>query len=305
MNDFWNGKSLQEVTKEYLCASADDLIDAQPINIDGIVQYLCENITIRNNAKGFVADYFNDAVLAMREFNGNNICKITEYDKVANMMLTMAAKEVLEQCDTAQRYEGSYHIWKKSDVEDLKDDLNDMVFEHNFKRAADTQFESLDGYSYRFLEHVLKGLDGQTVNLKNLIWELPLVKLSEKDAMGFIKGNFDEAMRLLDDFKNSGYKVDYTNPESMAQCILFQQQKEILKDNPYLEDLIVYDGMTEMKVDQDFIEELTDSLHEQKNNVKLSKFEEMAHNIKERIVPSKDGKVIDLSRKPARIEVLC
>lgn len=304
MNDFWNGKSLAEVTREYLLASAENLIDLQPMNAEGIVKYLCGNMTIRNNAQGFVADYFDDAIAAIREFNPDGQYRLSQYDKTANMMISKAAKELLEQCDTVRRYEGSYHIWKRSDIEDLKEDLEDLSLSRAFQRAADVKFESLDSYSYRFLDYVLKEMVGKTVKLDELILELPLARLSDQDARSFIKGNFEESMRLLDEFRDSGYKINYTEPAEMIQSILFQQQKEILKDNPFLEDLITYDGVSVVKMDSDFIENLTDSLNTQRGNVRLSKFEEMTQSVKKNFVAQSGGKVIDLSRRPGRIEII-
>ena len=304
MNDFWNGKSLAEVTREYLLASAENLIDLQPMNAEGIVKYLCGNMTIRNNAQGFVADYFDDAIAAIREFNPDGQYRLSQYDKTANMMISKAAKELLEQCDTVKRHEGSYHIWKRSDIEDLKEDLEDLSLSRVFQRAADVKFESLDSYSYRFLDYVLKEMVGKTVKLDELILELPLARLSDQDARSFIKGNFEESMRLLDEFRDSGYKINYTEPAEMIQSILFQQQKEILKDNPFLEDLITYDGVSVVKMDSDFIENLTDSLNTQRGNVRLSKFEEMTQSVKKNFVAQSGGKVIDLSRRPGRIEII-
>ena len=304
MNDFWNGKSLAEVTREYLLASAENLIDLQPMNAEGIVKYLCGNMTIRNNAQGFVADYFDDAIAAIREFNPDGQYRLSQYDKTANMMISKAAKELLEQCDTVKRHEGSYHIWKRADIEDLKEDLEDLSLSRVFQRAADVKFESLDSYSYRFLDYVLKEMVGKTVKLDELILELPLARLSDQDAISFIKGNFEESMRLLDEFRDSGYKINYTEPAEMIQSILFQQQKEILKDNPFLEDLITYDGVSVVKMDSDFIENLTDSLNTQRGNVRLSKFEEMTQSVKKNFVAQSGGKVIDLSRRPGRIEII-
>lgn len=304
MNDFWNGKSLAEVTREYLLASAENLIDLQPMNAEGIVKYLCGNMTIRNNAQGFVADYFDDAIAAIREFNPDGQYRLSQYDKTANMMISKAAKELLEQCDTVKRHEGSYHIWKRADIEDLKEDLEDLSLSRVFQRAADVKFESLDSYSYRFLDYVLKEMVGKTVKLDELILELPLARLSDQDARSFIKGNFEESMRLLDEFRDSGYKINYTEPAEMIQSILFQQQKEILKDNPFLEDLITYDGVSVVKMDGEFIENLTDSLNTQRGNVRLSKFEEMTQSVKKNFVAQSGGKVIDLSRRPGRIEII-
>ena len=152
---------------------------------------------------------------------------------------------------------------------------------------------------------MLPELEGKTIKLDNLLMEIPLVSVSEQDARSFMKANFEESMRLLDDFRNSGYKVDYTNPREMMQGIFFQQQKEILKSNPFLEDLMLYDGVSTIKVDKDFIGELKESLEKQKNNVRLSKFEEMIQNNNKIIAfPRRNGQMVDLRPRPNRVEVL-
>lgn len=305
MNDFWNNKSLAEVTREFLLSSADNLIDLQPVSAEGITEQLCGNITIRNNAQGFVADYLDDAIDAVREYKPDSNYRLSQYSKTVNIMLNREAQELLAQCDTVQRYEGSYHIWNRADVEDLKEDLQELDLSHTFQRAADVRFESLENYTYRFLDYVLPDLEGRDIKLDNLLMELPLVSVSEQDARSFLKANFDEAMRLLDDFRNSGYKVDYSNAKGMVQAVFFQQQKEILKSNPYLEDLMVYDGISTVRADKDFIGELKESLEKQKNNVRLSKFEEMVkYNEKVIAFPKRGGQVVDLRPRPNRVEVL-
>ena len=292
------------IARDYLCSALDSLEGLQPMNVDGIVKYLCENITIKNNAKGFVSDYFDDALAAIRYYKPDNSFRMSQYDKTVNMMICKTAKELLNQCDTVQKYDESYHIWKRSDIEDLKEDLADLVLSKDFQRAADVKFESLESCAYRFLQHVLPGLQGQTVKLDDLAMELPLIKISDSDARKFIKGNFDEAMRLLDEFRDSGFKASYVSPEEMLQSVLFQQQKEILASNPMLEDLTVYDGIKTVKVDADFIEDLLESLEKQQGNVKLSKFGEMAQNFAKNFTPRNDGKMIDLSRRPGRVEII-
>lgn len=304
MNDFWNGKSLEMVTKDYLCSALDNLNGLQPMNADGIVKHLCENITIKNNARGFVADYFDDAVAAIRFYKPDSSYRLSQYEKTVNMMISKTAKDLLERCDTVKQYEGSYHIWKREDIENLKDDLEDLPLSKEFQRAADVKFESLESCAYRFLEYVLPGLKGQTVKLADLAMELPLIKVSDSDARKFIKGNFEESMRLLDDFRDSGYKANYALPQEMIQSILFQQQKEILAENPFLIDLTLYDGIETARVDQDFLDSMADSLDSQQHNMRLSKFEEMTQNFVKNFVPKTDGKVVDLKKRPNRVEII-
>lgn len=309
MNNFWNGKSIETVTRDYLCAALEECAGMQPMNIDGMVEYMCGNITIRNNAKTFVADYFNEAVEAVRACAPDDTFRISQYEKTANMMISNVAKELLSECPIVREYDDTYHIWKQNDIERLKVELYSAPTRSTpFQRAVDLKFESLESYSYRFLDYILKTMDGQSVNLQELANDLPLPRLSDQDARNFIKSNFDEAMRLLDAFRDSGYRVDYTNPAEMIQGILYQQEKEILADNPYLVDLVEYDGIKTIKLDEDSIEDLLDSLSKQRANVKLAKFDEMSTAPKSRWEtpknPGSTGKILDLRKSNNRCEIL-
>lgn len=316
MTNFWNGKTLHNVAREYLIAALDDMIGSQPMSVEGIVKELCGNITIKNNVKTFVADYFDDAIDTVAECHPENSFRYSQYERVANMMLMRAAEAVLSECEVVREYSGSYHIWKVGDVESLKEELEDsMDTEQNFKRACDVNFESLESYAYRFLAHVLPQMKGKTVELKDLAIELPLVSLSETDSRNFLKCNFNEAMELLDAFRDSGYKVNYANPTEMIQNIMYQKQKEILSENPYMIDVIEYSDVKSITLDEDFLDNLTDSLTKQKENIKLSKFEELSSQSKKQQMnniihfPNRNqqnqmGRIIDLRKANNRVEII-
>lgn len=309
MTNFWNNKTLNDVVRAYLDAALDELEGSQPMNIDGLVKELCGNITIKNNAKTFVADYFDDAIDAVAEYHPERSFRYSQYERTANLMLLKAAREVLSGCETAQQFDDTYHIWKTEDIEALRVDLE--VAEDTgpkFQRACDVNFESLESYAYRFLDYALPKMVGKTVKLDELALEMPLVNLSDSDARKFLKSNFNEAMELLDKFRDSGYKVDYTNPAEMMQNIMYQKQKEILAENPYIVDLIEYDGVKTLTIDEDFVDNLKDNLEKQKSDIKLSKFGEMPTfkvlSGGQSVGRSQMGRIIDLRKGQNRVEIL-
>lgn len=305
MTNFWNGKSIEYVVRDYLCASLDECKEGmQPINADGLVNRVCGNMTIKSNASVFVADYFEDAIKAIRDLKPDDTFRLSQYDLVVNLIMKKIAKDMLLSCETMEEYDETYHVWKKDDIERLKDDLEYLDLPTDFQRAVDINFESLESYSYRYLDYVLKDLEGKVVDLSNLASNLPMAKMSEENAIGFIRSNFNEAMRLLDDFRDSGYKVNYESPCEMIQCIMYQKQKEILAENPYLVDLVEYDGIKTTILYAKDIEELRDSLEKQQNNVKLSKFDELS-TPQQTINPHVGvGRILDFRKSNNRCEVL-
>ncbi|MEE0929980.1 MAG: hypothetical protein UIM53_03190 [Acutalibacteraceae bacterium] len=309
MSTFWKGKTLHKVVAEYLQAALDDIEDTQPMSIDGIVNDLCGDITIKNDAKTFVADYFDDAVNAVALSHPDSSFRYSQYERTANLMIKQAAREILSKCDTAKEYDDTYHIWRANNIEALKKDLYIVVSmsDKKFQRACDVEFESLESYTYRFLDYILPKMEGKRLNIKDLALELPLASLSDSDARKFMKSNFNEAMDLLDKFRDSGYKVDYSKPDEMIQNIVYQKEKEIFSNNPFLVDAIEYGGATTITIDKDFIEDLLDSLHKQKTNVKVCQFGTMKKDYSRHTQKNglgSPGKVLDLRRSNNRIEIL-
>lgn len=308
MNDFWNGKTLPEVVKSYLNAALDECVDMQPMNIDGLVKELCGNMTIKNNAKGFVADYFDDAINTVIACAPDSSFRYSQYEHTAHLMLVETARKLLNECETAKEYDETYHIWRKGDIEALKEDLEDVVIPgpSEFQRACDVSFESLESYAYRFLDYALPKMAGKTIQIKDLALEMPLVSLSDADSRRFLKCNFEESMELLDKFRDSGYKVDYTNPTEMMQNIMYQKQKEILSENPYMIDLIDYTGVDRLTLDENFIDDLRTSLSQQNKNIKLSKFEELPSHFNRATggVASNLGRTIDFRKSHNRVEII-
>lgn len=293
------------VTIEYLCAALDeDCVGMQPMNVEGLVESLCGNMTIKNNAKDFVADYFDKAMSAVRVLKPDDSFRYSQYERTANLIIRKTARDLLMSCETMKEHNNSYHCWKKEDIDDLKEDLEYLDVPTEFQRAVDVKFESLENYAYRFLDYVLKGMEGQTVDLSNLALELPLVKVSDEHARGFLKSNFSECMRLLDTFRDSGFKVNYESPVEMIQQILYQKQKEILSENPYLVDLVEYDGVKTITLGSGDIEDLLDSLQQQKDNVKLSKFDELPKAPKNFSSSNTIGKILDLRKSVNRFEII-
>lgn len=322
MTNFWNNKTLNNVVRLYLDAALDEgvkrnsyIVGMQPMNVEGMADLLCKDITIKNNVKTFVADYFDDAIDTVTEMGVDYSFRYSQYERVASMMLFRAAKEVLSQCETMQRYDDTYHIWKVEDIEALRNDLEDTRdVGFKFQRSCDLNFESLDSYTYRFLDVALPTMVGKTVKLNEIADSIPLVSLSEQESKNFLKSNFTECMKLLDEFRDSGYKVDYTNPVEMIQHIMYQKQKEILANNPLLEDAIEYSGIDTVTLDEEFIDDLMDSLKEQSNNIKLCKFEEKHTETPTRTGQVTSGvgrgqmgqlgRVIDLRKSNNRVEII-
>ena len=305
MNNFWNGKSIETVAKEYLSSALDELEGLQPMDAAGIAHNVFGNHTIKHNADVFVADYLFDAIQALKNVDLESTIRLSQYEEVANITLNQAIVKVLNQCDTVKKFEGTYHIWNKNDISNLQDDLEDLEFSTKFERAADVKYESLESYAFRFLDHVLKEMVGVSVELSTLASDIPMVKMGEAYALLFIKGNFSESMELLDKFIKSGYKVNFTSPSEMMQAILFQKEKEIFDANPFIQDQVQFGGTDKIVLDADTIDALRDSLSEQKGNVRLSQFDEM--NIKPRtttVRPGSEGIMLNMTASINRCEIL-
>ena len=305
MNNFWNGKSIEEVTRDYLISVADNLEHTQPRTIDGIVEELCGNITINKDAKSFVGDYFDEAIEALRNSQLDGAYRMSDYEITANLMLKYTAKKLLSQCEQAKEFDNTTRNWKSWDVENLKDDLEELRLpEKKFMRSVDYSFESFESYAYRFMQRYLKEMEGKYVDLSKLANELPLVVIPEADCKSFIKGNFDEAMRLYDAFRDSGFKADYRDPVFMMQAILYQQQKEILQSNPFIKEKVEYESVDHIRLTKNEIEEICESLEKQRYNFKENKFSVL----KDRRVLSQprtqSGRILNFGKTPSRYEIL-
>lgn len=305
MSNFWNGKSIEMVAREYLISSVDELEGLQPMNACGVAENVFGNNTIKHNADDFVADYLSDAIQAIKTVGPDTSLRLSQYEEVANVTLKQAIIQVLSQCDTIKKYEDSYHIWNKADIVDLKEDLEYLELSTKFERAADVRYESLESYAYRFLDHVLKEMDGVSVELSTLASDIPMVKMSEDYALLFIKSNFSESMSLLEKFENSGYKVNFASPSEMMQAILFQKEKEIFADNPFLQDQIEFGESDKIILDLNTIDELRESLKDQSENVRLSQFDELTKKPRALMVnPSSRGVILDMTSSIGRCEIL-
>lgn len=306
MANFWNNRSIHDVIRDYLYSALDECEGMQPMNIDGIVDWTCKNIVIKNYAKDFVADYLDEAIKAIQYYKPDYPYRLSDYDKTSNMMIKRAARELLSHCPIAKDYDESYHVWKKNDIRQLKNELKGLSFSFTFQRAVDSTVEDLDTYTYRFLSNRINGLENITVDLSALQRSIELPAFSEKGARDILKGNFEESMELLDNFRNDGFKVDYSNVVEMAQYVIYQKSKDILSENPYLVDLVEYSGLKHVKLDEDLIADLVNSLESQKRNIKLSKFEEIPDSRNTKVVNFKPvcGKVVDFRKQKSRCEVL-
>lgn len=278
MTNFWHNKSVYEITRDYLVANLDEYVGTQFINMDKIVDMTCKYVSVKENSDNFVGDYFVEAVEAINHFKPEGNFRITDYDHTANLMIKKAARELLPYCNTAQKYEDKYHIYTKEDIDSLKAELNSLSFNYKFQRSVDMPGESLEGFAYRYLFHVLPGLENCKVEIDQIPTILPLCPtFTVEEANAYIKRNFEEAMELLDDFVDSGYKVDFGNSPNMIQAIIHQKAKEILQENPMLVKLQDVDPffdddiVDKVTMDKKFLDDLTASLHKQQGDVLSSK----------------------------------
>lgn len=280
MTNFWHNKSTYEIARDYLVDSLDSCVNCQIKDMDDLIRLTCQNITVKSNAKQFVGDYFPDALAAINHFKPDGYYRITDYDYTANMILRKAAREILPYCETAKKFDGEYHRYSKEDIETLKAELNGLKFNYNFQRSVDMKGETIEGFAYRYLYHVLPKTENLKVEIKQIPTVLPMCPdFTQEEAVAYIKRNFDDAMAMIDKFANSGYMVDYGDAPKMIQAIVFQKAKEILTENEMLNKLtdvdpFFDDPVTEVIMDKDFIDNLVDSLHKQEEGKVVHKYYE-------------------------------
>lgn len=293
MTNFWHEKSIYDIVRDYLNETLDKIVDLPVESMDEIVEATCRNVTINKNTEDFVADYFHEAIQAINHFGVNETVKLTDYEQVANLMIRKAAKELFNYCDSVSENEGKYKVYSQADVDKIRDELNELSFTYKFERAINMSGETIEGFTYRYLFHVLPKIENMNIPPHQIAQSLPSpVPFTRGEATAYMKRNFEEAMRLLENFTADGYKVNYGDPSQMIQGIIFEKTREIIAQNPYIKQLMEADPFWDdreksdtIKLDKDVLNKLTDSLHKQQNSIK---FNDIDHSKPKKVVAKTD-----------------